>query len=423
MVYQETLKYIHSLMRFGSRPGLERITKLLTALGNPQDYLEVIHIAGTNGKGSTSTIISIILSASGKKTGLYISPFVTEFNERIQINGQPISNNELAEFTSRVKQAVEEIPDDGCPITEFEFITAVAFLYFKEQKCDAVVLEVGLGGRLDATNVIKQPKTSVIAQIALDHTGVLGETESEIAFEKCGIIKPNCPVVTTADNSPEALEIIKKVSAERGCKLIISNKSEVKILSSDIFGSEIEWRDEKYKIVLAGKHQVSNALNAITAVMSAYPETSTNAVKEGLKNAVFPARCEVISRQPLVILDGSHNSNGTSALNDLLELTGITKAVAIFGFMADKDVSDALDCLNGKFKRMVTVKVESNARTMEATDLAKLCRCVCGDVVPAESYENALELVEGNSPIIVFGSLYLAGDIRPLLLKHFSTKK
>ncbi|MBO5913271.1 MAG: bifunctional folylpolyglutamate synthase/dihydrofolate synthase, partial [Clostridia bacterium] len=339
MNYTECLNYIHSLMRFGSRPGLERITELLNRLGDPQEKLNIIHVAGTNGKGSTCTFLSNVLRASGKKVGLYISPFVTVFNERIQINGQPISDDDLANYTERVKAVVERIPDDGCPITEFEFITAVAFLYFFEQGCDAVVLEVGLGGRLDATNVISKPKVSVIARIALDHTSILGNTEAEIAFEKCGIVKNGCPVVTTADNIDEALEVIKQTAKERGCELKISNRNEAEILSSDIFGSNILWCGEEYRISLPGEHQVSNALNAVTAVKLAFPEITLENIKQGLSTTVFPARCEVISKEPLVILDGSHNPNGTGALADLLEKTDIKNATAIVGFMADKDVS------------------------------------------------------------------------------------
>ncbi len=422
MLYNEALQYIHSLMRFGSRPGLERITELLKVLGNPQENLEIIHVAGTNGKGSTCTMISSILQASGKKTGLYISPFVTEFNERIQINGEYISNEDLGVYTERVKSAVELMSDDGCPITEFEFITAVAFLYFKEQCCDTVVLEVGLGGRLDATNVIKKPKASVITRIALDHTGILGETEAEIAFEKCGVIKQHCPVVTTKDNSNESLTIIKNVAKERKCEIAVTDKNEVKVLCADVFGSEFSWQDETYKLRLAGNHQISNALNAVLAVKTAYPEISPDAIKLGLENAVSPARCEVISIEPLVILDGSHNPNGTEALNRLLTDSNIKNSTAIVGFMADKDIGDALLCLKGKFKKMIAVKVESNARTMEADALKHLCQNICDEVSVAESYEKALDLVKKDTTVIVFGSLYLAGDIRPLLLDVFRQK-
>ncbi len=422
MNYTDSLNYIHSLLRFGSRPGLERISELLRLLGDPQDDLDVIHVAGTNGKGSTCTFLSSILRASGKKTGLYISPFVTRFNERIQVDGEPISDEALAEYTERVKTAVDSFDCDDCPITEFEFITAVAFLYFKEVGCDAVVLEVGLGGRLDATNVIKRPKASVIARIALDHTAILGDTEGEIAFEKCGIIKQGCPVVTTADNSDEALTVIRKISAERQCELKISRRDEAEILSSDIFGSSFSWQGEVFEIGLAGEHQVSNAINAVCAVHKAYPDITLENIKCGLKNATFAARCEVISSEPLVILDGSHNPNGTGALADLLKKTDINDAVAIVGFMADKDVSDAIGLLKGHFKKMVAVEVRSNPRSMKADDLCDVCSFICDDVVAADSYEEAISFVSGEEKTVVFGSLYLAGDIRPLLLKQYKTK-
>ncbi len=422
MNYTESLNYIHSLMRFGSRPGLERITELMHRLGNPQESLEILHVAGTNGKGSTCTFLSSILKASGKKTGLYISPFVTEFNERIQVDGQPISNQDLAKYTERVKAEVEGMECEDCPITEFEFITAVAFLYFFEQGCDAVVLEVGLGGRLDATNVITSPKVSVIARIALDHTAILGNTEAEIAFEKCGIVKPKTPVITTADNSDEALGVIKKIADERGCELRISNRNDATVLSCDVFGSRFLWQGEEFEIGLCGEHQISNAINAVTAVRAAYPEITLDDIKQGLKAASFVARCEVISKEPLVILDGSHNPNGTGALAELLQKADIQDATAIVGFMADKDVSDAIGLLRGRFKKMITVKVESNARTMTAEELKKVCESICDEVYAAQSYSEAIRLASNEEKIIVFGSLYLAGDIRPLLLKHFQTK-
>lgn len=422
MTYTEALGYIHSLLRFGSRPGIERITELLRRLGNPQEKLNIIHVAGTNGKGSTCVFISSILRQSGKKTGLYISPFVTSFNERIQVDGQPIPDDALALYTERVKQEVSQMSVGDCPITEFEFITAVAFLYFFEQGCDAVVLEVGLGGRMDATNVIKQPKVSVIAQIALDHTAVLGETEEKIAFEKCGIIKPNCPVVTTADNSNAALEVIRKTAADRGCRLTVSDAPQVQILSCDVFGSRFVFNDAQYKIQLAGHHQISNAVNAICAVNQAYPEIGTDCIKQGIEAATFPARCEVISCNPLVILDGSHNPNGTAALEAMLEASSINDATAVVGFMADKDVSEAVECLHGRFKRMIAVAVRSNSRTMQASELAEVCKGICDDVTAAESYEKALQLSENDGTLVVFGSLYLAGDIRPLLLRRFQTK-
>ena len=423
MNYTQSLQYIHSLLRFGSRPGLERIAELLKRLGDPQNQLNIIHVAGTNGKGSTCTFISNILRSAGFKTGLYISPFVTVFNERIQINGEVISDTDLAKYTERVKRHVDEMHDAECPITEFEFITAVAFLYFAEQNCDAVVLEVGLGGRLDATNVIKAPKVSVITKIALDHTGILGETEKQIAYEKCGIIKSGCPTVTFTDNSREALNVIESVASERRSELFLCDTEQAKVVSADFFGTVFEYLGNRYEIRLPGRHQVSNAANAITAVKTAYPDITEEKIKKGFLASSFAARCEVISREPLVLLDGSHNPNGTAALSELLKSANIKNATAIVGFMADKDVLDALQKLCGVFKRIITVKVSSNSRTMSAEDLERLCFNICDDVTSAQSYEDAVEKAKLDSTIVVFGSLYLAGDIRPLLKATFSDKK
>lgn len=422
MEYSEALNYIHSLMKFGSRPGLERITELLHRLGDPQDKLNIIHVAGTNGKGSTCTFISSVLKESGRKTGLYISPFVCSFNERMQINSVPISDFELSKYVERVRNEVGETYGDECAVTEFEFITAVAFLWFYESGCDAVVLEVGLGGRLDATNVIKRPLCSVIARIALDHTAVLGNTEAEIAFEKCGIIKSGCPTVTTADNGEEAKNVIKSVAKERNSKLFVASAADAEIVSSDIFGSKFIYNGVAYSVALPGHHQIANAVTAITAVFAAFGDMDTECVQRGLCSARFPARCEIISQEPLVLLDGSHNPNGTRALADLLKSSDITDATAIVGFMADKDVSEALQEVAGCFKKMIAVTVSSNSRTMKATELRELTRAVCDDAVAAESYEEALKLAEKSEKTVVFGSLYLAGDIRPLLIDRFATK-
>lgn len=422
MEYSEALNYIHSLMKFGSRPGLERITELLHKIGDPQDKLDIIHVAGTNGKGSTCVFLSSILRASGRKTGLYISPFVCGFNERMQINGEPISDSALTKLVERVKYAAESLPNDGCKITEFEFITAAALLWFYESRCDTVVLEVGLGGRLDATNVIKKPLCSVIARIALDHTAVLGNTEAEIAFEKCGIIKQGCPTVTTADNSGKALQVIEEIASKRSSKLVVTDVNSAEVKKSDVFGSEFIYREQCYHILLPGRHQISNALIAIEAAMAAYGDISEKDTVNGLSAARFPARCEVISAEPLVILDGSHNPNGTGALSELLSSLELGRTVAVVGFMADKDVSLALEKLCGRFEKIITVRVESNSRTMEASALAELCRKICDDVKTAEDYASALEMTSGFDSVVVFGSLYLAGDIRPLLIDRFATK-
>lgn len=423
MTCDEAVKYIHSLDKFGSRPGLDRIELLLKKLGDPQDKLKFIHVAGTNGKGSTCTFLSSILREAGFKCGLYISPYVVCFNERMQINGEFIGDGELAKYVEKVKSAADSLGEDFV-ITEFEFITAAAFCWFCDSGCDIVVLEVGLGGRLDATNVIKDPLVSVIMRIDLDHTAILGDTVEAIAAEKAGIIKPGCPVVMTGDNLPEAVETVRKIAAEKNSAFSVSDTDGAVITECGVFGNRFFFDGYEYSTRLSGKHQVSNAVTAITAVRTAFKEICRKTVAAGLYNAVFPARCEVISREPLVILDGSHNPNGTAALDELLTESGIDGAAAIVGMMADKDVKEAIGKVVHHFSDMITVTVKSNPRTMTAEALKTVCGEYCRSVSSADDYEEAILLAKSkNKPIVVFGSLYLSGDIRELLIKHFSPEK
>lgn len=417
MTCKEALEYIHSLGKFGSRPGLERITKMLELMGDPHKALKYIHVAGTNGKGSTCSILASVLKEHGLKVGLYTSPFVTEFNERISVNGENISDDDLAKYTELTAEKAKLAFDDEHPITEFEFITALAFKYFSDIGCDVVVLEVGLGGRLDATNVIESPLASVITKIDLDHTGILGDTLEKIAAEKCGIIKNGCPVVTTAENERSVLEVIMSTAAERGAEVFLNKNCEPEIIYAGIEGTVFRYCGNEYTVSMPGPHQIDNALTVLKALKTAYPEITQDEIQNGFKNTKIAARCELISKEPLLLLDGSHNPNGTEALDRMLDTANIDGAVAIIGFMADKDVSDALAKVLNRFSKVFTVTVESNPRSMEAGDLAALCKSLGADAVAADSYSEALKKAKLlNKPIVVFGSLYLAGDIRPLLL-------
>ena len=419
---KQALNYIHSLLRFGSKPGLERISVVLEELGNPQDSLNIVHVAGTNGKGSTCNYISSILSEAGYKVGLYTSPYITCFNERIRFCGENISGEDLGAYTDIIKVVSDRVLGEDDPLTEFEFITALAFKYYADKKADAVVLEVGLGGRLDATNVVKKPKTSVITKIDLDHTGILGDTITQIANEKCGIIKEGCFVVSTSENKGEAEDAIKRNANEKGSHLFVAPCADKKA-KLFVDGAEFTLFGNKYKISLSGEHQVTNAITAITAINVACPEITYETIKNGLLKATIPARCEVISKNPLVILDGSHNPNGTGALYKHLNENDIKNAVAVVGFMADKDVLDAVKLTAPLFDTMIAVEVKGNPRSMKADDLEQVCNKFCPNTISAKDYTEAIEKAFSfGKPVIVFGSLYLAGDIRPLLLSHFATK-
>ncbi len=417
MNYSEALEYIHSFLRFGSRPGLERIENLLKKLGSPPERLRVIHIAGTNGKGSTSLMLQTALTAAGRRCGLYVSPYVVNFRERIQIDGEYISESELCEYISRVKAVTDSLSEEELP-TEFEIITATAFLYFAEKGVDAAVMEVGLGGRLDATNVISSPAASIITDIDLDHTAVLGNTLAEIAFEKCGIIKAGCPVITSETQAPEALEVIKRVAAERGAPLLVAGRPECISVSAN--GTEFDFGGRHRSAAMLGEHQAINASLVLTTLSVVEPEADAAAVEAGL-SAIMPARCEVLRSSPLVMLDGSHNPAGGAALSRLLSTLGVTSATAVIGMMADKDTDGYLKCIAPYFENAVLVEVEGNPRAMSSEALLRQTEGLINNVFSAPDYTSALDTafaLSEASPLIVCGSLYLAGDIRGELLKR-----
>ena len=422
MTYEQALNYIHSLNRFGIKPGLERITALLNKLNNPHLDLQCIHVAGTNGKGSTSTALSNIMIVEGKKTGLFISPFVVDFRERIQINGNYISKADLACLTEKIAEIVplveKEVEDN---ITEFEFITALMFSYFKEQKCDLVVLEVGLGGRLDSTNVIKNPLASVITKIALDHIAVLGDTIEKIALEKCGIIKENCPVITSSLQDKNALEVIKSVANNKNSELLIADALSVSSLESEPFGSEFTYKGINVTVNLAGEHQVENMVTVIETALEL--GVSAQAIKKGIAATCFPARLEVISKSPLVIIDGAHNENGAEVLANYLDKHKLCP-VTILGMMADKNCNAVIEKIASRALALYTVKVEGNSRAETAENLAESAEKYCNATFPIKDYAAALELagkkaIELSAPLLICGSLYLASDIRELAINYF----
>lgn len=419
MTYKDALNYIHSLCRFGIKPGLERINALLKRLGNPEEKLNCIHIAGTNGKGSTSTALSNIMIAEGKKTGLFISPFVVDFRERIQINGEYIKEKELANLTYEISKIVPEVEKEvEDNITEFEFITALMFTYFKEQNCDVVILEVGLGGRLDSTNVITKPLASVITQIALDHIAVLGDTTEKIALEKCGIIKANCPVITSSHQNPRALPVIEKTAKDKNAPFKIADVSLTENVKIAPYGSEFTYKGMNITVNLAGRHQIENMTAAAETALAL--GVSKTAIVSGIANTKFPARLEILSRSPLVILDGAHNENGADVLANYLDEHKLTP-VTLMGMMADKNCEAVVKKIASRSKAVFAVKVEGNPRTETAENLSQIAGKYCSDSFTAENYNSALSLAfqrckKTNLPLLICGSLYLASDIRDMAI-------
>ena len=314
MNYEQALQYIHSLERFGSKPGLERIEALAERLGNPQNHLKIIHIAGTNGKGSTAAFIAEILTEAGYSTGLYTSPFVVRFNERIRLNGQEISDSDLAEYVSRVKAAIDKMLEDGLEHpTEFEVITALSFLYFHERKCDVVVLEVGMGGRFDATNIIPCPLVSVITKIEMDHMAILGDTLSKIAFEKAGIIKKGGYVVTYPQEK-SALETIEAVCKEKEATLYYANTKDITDIT--LKPGLLHFRHPDLGIIetpVVGVHQVNNAQVAIKAIEALNMQgfhIGKEEIRNGFKKTSWLGRFELLSRNPDFYIDAAHNPDG-----------------------------------------------------------------------------------------------------------------
>ncbi len=416
--YNQAVGYIHSLERFGAKLGTENIKKLLALLGNPQEKLKFIHVGGTNGKGSVVTMCAKAFESAGYKTALYTSPFVTDFRERFQINSRMIPKVRLAELVDRVKASIGVMNQNGGEITEFEAVTAIAILYFAEENCDIVCFEVGLGGRFDATNVINVPLVSVITSVSLDHTEILGDSVEKIAFEKCGIIKKGGVTVTYPLQDDSALDVIMRRCAEENNRLILPNASSVKIRSCDICGSEFIYGGESYRISLVGRHQVFNAVTAIEAVRAACEKgfcVPESALKSGLESARIPARFELLSKSPLTVLDGAHNFEGISALKNTLLSLNQRNIIAVTAMMKDKEYEKSYGEILPVCQKVITVSA-SNPRSLSADEAANAAKKFCRDVFVAGSVAQALELAkkwaDENTLILIFGSLFLAGDVK-----------
>lgn len=421
MNYVDALQFIHTASKLGSKLGLHNISMLLERLGNPQDKLNFIHIAGTNGKGTVTKTISEILLRQGYKVGMYTSPFIYRFNERIIVNGAEIPDDELAEITEKVKEKCDSMVRDGFSHpTEFEIVTAIGFMYFAKEMCDYVVLEVGLGGRLDATNVIKNPLACVITFIDYDHMEYLGNSLSEIAFEKCGIIKEGTPVVVYPQQHEDALKVIEKVCKERKCDIHVANMPEIS--ESGLFGSKFEYRDEKFETKLIGEHM---AKNVATALEAAYVlkrkgvNISEKAIIEGVSNVCWQGRFEIINKNPLFIIDGAHNISGILSLKKTIEDNFAGKKLTfIMGMLKDKEYDESLKEVAHMAEKIICFDVPSN-RTLPGEILAKYARKYNENVVSFTNVFDAVKMALSQEcdAVIAFGSLYSLCDIKESLDK------
>lgn len=425
MTYDEALEFIHSRPRLGrKKPGTQRMEKLLHALGDPQKSLKFIHIAGTNGKGSVTATTANILRLAGYKTGHFISPFILEFRERIQINGEMIPKEKLVEYAQQVKTIVDKMDAQDEIINEFEIDTAIGFLWFAEEHCDIVCLEVGLGGLYDATNVIDSPLVTVMTSISLDHTNLLGDTTEKIAQEKCGVIKRRSVVVTYPTQDPDALAVIMERCAQLQVPLILPAMGGVKILDDAVFHTRVQYGDLEFTLKLPGAHQVQNAMMVIETIHQLSAKgfsVSDDTIRQGIETVFFPARQEVFGEHPLILLDGAHNFSGAKSLEDTLKRIKQEKTM-IIGMLSDKDYEHSARLLARQCRSVITVSPSlENPRALSPEVLAKTIEGCCETVIPCDDYEKALELAKekasSEGAIIICGSLYLASTMRELLCK------
>ena len=424
MNYEETLEKIHGFQKFGSRLGLERMNVLLKLLGNPERQMRVIHVAGTNGKGSVCRYLTAVLEENGYKVGLYTSPYLERFTERIEFDGKEISEQDLVDCAAIVFEKVDEMLSGGSESpTEFELVTAMAFVYFSRKPMDFLVLEVGLGGRGDSTNVIERPIASVITSISYDHTDVLGETLTEIAGEKAGIIKQGCPVISSV-REPEAQAVIRQTAAEKKCPFYDSTKTVisevVRRLEGYSFRMTSETETREIELGMLGMHQIENAVCALTALevleKANIIKTDPVKVRNAMKKARNNGRLEILAKDPLILIDGAHNEGGAEALAGVIaEHFQDKRVLIIFGVLADKKVDLIIERLIG-LNADIAATEPDNPRKLSSGILAERVRTAGHECIDLGGWESACDYAAANREnydVILFsGSLYLIGRVR-----------
>ncbi len=427
MKYAEAVEYMESLNSYGIVPGLSNIENLCDALGNPQKDLKFVHIAGTNGKGSTLAYISTVLKKAGYKVGRYVSPTIFEYRERIQVNGRSISQKALCAWAERIKEVCDGLVTAGEKHpTSFEAETALAFAYFKEQGCDIVVMECGMGGRMDATNIIENTLVSVLAGISMDHMQYLGKNIEAIASEKAGIIKDGSRVVT-AMQEERVLQVIRKKAGEKGCPLTVADLGEVKKIRYGLEKQRFDygvWKN--LEITLSGNYQIGNALLAIKVLEELIDlgyNITEKALRNGLKDTKWPGRFTVVGKKPYFIVDGAHNADAAKKLADSIEFYFTNKRIIfIMGILRDKEYETIIELTHSFADQIITVATPGNARAMSSCELAAEVAKMHPNVTAVDSVEEAVEisyLLAGKEDVIIaFGSLSFMGRMLGILEKR-----
>ena len=422
MNYREATEYIEELQQYGSVLGLDSMRELCSRLGNPQDELRFVHIAGTNGKGSVLAYVSTILKEAGYRVGRYLSPTITDYRERFQIDGRFITQSGLCKYLEQVKEAAEAMAAEGKPHpTPFEVETAVAFLYFLDKKCDIVVLETGLGGALDATNVVKTTVAAVFASISMDHMAILGDTLVKIALVKAGIMKDRCYVVT-ARQDPAVAKILKQAALLRKCKLYTADAERAKQVYYGVTKQRFTYAGYKnLEISMLGKFQIENAVVAVETIQvlakAGFP-VKEEALRRGLLLTSWPGRFSVIGKKPLFIADGAHNEDASRRLAESLQFYfAEKKMIFILGMLKDKEYEKVINNTCNMAEHIITVTPPIRERAMPAYELAQAVRECNGNVTVADSVPEAVEIAyllasrEKDAVIVAFGSLSYLGEL------------
>lgn len=424
---EEALSFIHGTHKFGSKLGLENTKVLLEKIGNPQNRLRFIHIAGTNGKGSTASYIHSILKESGWTVGIYTSPYLERFEERIRIGNRLISEEAMEEGVALIREKIQEMLEEGYSHpTEFEVVTALAFWYYEREKVDMVVLEVGLGGRFDSTNVVDNTVLSIITSISFDHVDILGDTLSKIAYEKAGIIKERVPVLSYFQEE-EVIDVLESVAKDKKAEISFLDRTNLCIKEKTPEKTTFLWKERTYQTPLLGEHQVYNAILAIEAIHRLNQLNITQVdeltIQKGIFHTKWPGRLEILSKSPLFLIDGAHNEQGAQSLvSAVKEYFPNKEVILMVGMLADKDVK-ALQKIYSQFADAIYVCQPDNPRALSKETLyqqtkgqAKRVYLTAGN---KEAVEEALKRESKESVFILTGSLYLIGDMRRWLREKF----